>query len=132
MTEIVKTFAVASTGNLNGLATWDTAGQCFKIDSTIGPASGLAGLFPTGNAWIRSISLTVFGGNAGDWAIVGHSGPNGDWVTPPVVAGAAGHAEKMVTFDGDAAFFFAAGEYLDVHCHPEMHVIVWVSYVNAP
>ena len=60
-----------------------------------------AGRFPEGNFYLRRVAI----------AVVGHCGPNGDWVSPMVVG--TGHAE--ISFDADAAPLFAAGEYFDLH-----------------
>ena len=73
-----------------------------------------AGEFPSGNFYLRKVSLShSIEGEAGlgSYAVVGHSGPNGDWVSPMIVG--TGHAE--ISFDPDAAPLFTSGEYFDLH-----------------
>jgi hypothetical protein len=45
------------------------------------------GKFPEHDFWLRAISLTVSGQG---WALIGHSGDNGDVVSPMVYAGQSG------------------------------------------
>jgi hypothetical protein len=71
-----------------------------------------SGVLPTTDFYIRAIGLTVMGGNAGDWAVIGHSGSNGDWVTPKLLVG---QPPLIMRFDADAAPLFTLGEYLDAH-----------------
>lgn len=85
------------------------------------PESALAaaGKFPESNFYLRrvAISHTIQQDTGGSsYAVIGHSGPNGDWVSPMVVG--TGHAE--ISFDADAAPLFTAGEYFDLHasCAP--------------
>lgn len=78
-----------------------------------------AGKFPEGNFYLRRVAIShKIEGDAGgqSYAVIGHSGPNGDWVSP-MLAG-SGHAE--ISFDVDAAPLFTAGEYFDLHasCSP--------------
>jgi hypothetical protein len=78
-----------------------------------------AGKFPEGNFYLRRVAIShaIFGDTGGlSYAVIGHSGPNGDWVSPMVVGN--GHAE--MSFDADAAPLFTAGEYFDLHagCAP--------------
>ncbi len=73
-----------------------------------------AGKFPEGNFYLRRVAIShaIQGDTGGlSYAVVGHSGPNGDWVSPLVVG--TGHAE--ISFDADAAPLFTAGEYFDLH-----------------
>ena len=65
-----------------------------------------AGKFPQGNFYLRRVAIShaIFGDTGGlsyavSYAVIGHSGPNGDWVTPMVVG--SGHAE--MSFDADAS-----------------------------
>ena len=85
------------------------------------PGSALpgAGNFPEGNFYLRrvAISHTIQSDTGGSsYAVIGHFGPNGDWVSPLIVG--TGHAE--LSFDADAAPLFTAGEYFDLHasCAP--------------
>jgi hypothetical protein len=78
-----------------------------------------AGKFPEGNFYLRRVAIShaIQGDTGGlSYAVVGHFGPNGDWVSPVVVG--TGHAE--ISFDADAAPLFTAGEYFDLHasCAP--------------
>jgi len=78
-----------------------------------------AGKFPEGNFYLRRVAIShaIQGDTGGmSYAVIGHSGPNGDWVSPVVVG--TGHAE--ISFDADAAPLFTAGEYFDLHasCAP--------------
>lgn len=94
-----------------------------------------AGKFPVGNFYLRRVAIThAIAGDTGglSYAVIGHSGPNGDWVSPPIVG--TGHAE--MSFDADAAPLFTAGEYFDLHTScapagrwhwPGRHPIHWGS-----
>lgn len=87
-----------------------------------------AGKFPSGAFFLRKVSIThsIDGvPGAGSYAVVGHSGPNGDWVSPMIV-GALGHA--LISYDADAAPLFTPGEYFDLHadCERGSH---WASAV---
>jgi hypothetical protein len=78
-----------------------------------------AGKFPEGNFYLRRVSIShaIEGDTGGSsYAVIGHSGPNGDWVSPMVVG--TGHAE--LSFDADTAPLFTVGEYFDLHasCAP--------------
>jgi hypothetical protein len=123
-TQALKSFAYASTGCSGGLmyfgSNWAMGAQWAQ------PGSGT---FPSGDFWIRAVSLTYFG-SGNDWAIVGHSGPNGDWVTPPALPG---HTIKIV-YPPDASPLFTAGEYFDVHssCSSGADALVAIWYVPAP
>jgi hypothetical protein len=127
VTDILKSFAIVSTGISGGLALWDGSTTNFKLTNAI--AMG-AGQFPAGNAWIRGASVTLMGGASGDWAIIGHSGANGDWVTSRAVTnGTVGQASNI--FDDAAAYYFTNGEYFDVHMSGTTgYVIVKIDYVD--
>jgi hypothetical protein len=96
-----------------------------------------AGAFPDDRFYLRAVGLTFLpnGGSkppSGDWALVGHSGSNGDWVTPAVPLGQT----LYITFPADAAPLFdvAAQEFFDVHVNAckdtQAMVVFW--YVPAP
>ncbi len=78
------------------------------------PGSG-ASIMPTASFYIRKIGVTTLGGTTGDWVLIGHSGPNGDWVTPKVLP----NQTFVIDFDATAAPLFTVGgttpEYLDAH-----------------
>jgi hypothetical protein len=89
-----------------------------------------AGIFPTGNFNLRRVGLTVMGGSVDDWALIGHSGPNGDWVSLAVPSGKS----EWMDFPSDASPLFSAGEYFDAHvsnCNGT-HVLVSFWYVPVP
>lgn len=104
----IRSFAYASSSITNGMA-------YFGSDYRMGPGfvQPGAGNLPTDTEWyVRKIGLTYLGGSANtDWAIVGHSGPNGDWCTPACPAG----QYVEVDFPADAPVQFENGEYFDVH-----------------
>lgn len=122
MPDILKSFAYSSTGCSNGLMT-------FGSDWRMGPgwAAPGSGVLPTTNFWIRAISITLLGGSSTDWAIVGHSGPNGDWITAPAVNGTT----EPIIYPEDAMPYFTLGEYLDVHAPANAgNALVNVWYVE--
>ena len=94
-----------------------------------------AGKFPEGNFYLRRVAIShaIQGDTGGlSYAVSGHSGPNGDWVSPMVVG--TGNAE--MSFDADAAPLFTAGEHFDLHasCAPAVrwhwpgrHPMHWAS-----
>jgi hypothetical protein len=93
-----------------------------------------AGKFPSGSFYLRRVSIThIVDGEAGAgaYAVIGHSGPNGDWVSPMIV----GNGQAEIAYDADAAPLFTPGEYFDFHtnCARGSH---WGSaafwYVPAP
>ncbi len=78
-----------------------------------------AGKFPEGNFYLRRVTIShaIEGDTGGlSYAIIGHSGPNGDWLSPMIV----GSGQAEISFDADAAPLFTAGEYFDLHatCAP--------------
>jgi hypothetical protein len=78
-----------------------------------------AGKFPDGNFYLRRVAIShaIQGDTGGSsYAVIGHSGPNGDWVSPMIV----GTGNAQISFDADAAPLFSAGEYFDLHasCAP--------------
>lgn len=72
-----------------------------------------AGEFPSGNFFVRVVTLshTIDGKVADSYAVVGHSGPNGDHISPWMV----GPGTQMIAYPEDAAPLFTAGEYFDLH-----------------
>jgi hypothetical protein len=73
-----------------------------------------AGKFPSGSFYLRRVSVThsidgIPGG--GSYAVIGHSGPNGDWVSPMIV----GTGQAGISYDADAAPLFTPDEYFDLH-----------------
>jgi len=82
---------------------------------TAPPALPDSGHFPPGQFFIRKIFVAhiITGGPVtGAYAVVGHSGPNGDWVSPMVIGP---NAVGKNSFPADAPVIFAPGEYLDIH-----------------
>jgi hypothetical protein len=82
-----------------------------------------AGKFPQGSFWVRKVAITHWlqRPTQNSYAVVGHSGENGDWVSPMIV----GCGQAVTSYDG-AAPLFTPGEYFDVHacCHKGKH---WVA-----
>ena len=123
-TQALKSFAYASASCSDGLFYFNGN---FELNSGNTPGSGQ---FPIGNFYLRRVALTVIGGSSNDWAVVGHSGSNGDWVSGAVIGG----HDSIITYDQDAAPLFTAGEYFDVHasCGSGQWVFVAFWYVPAP
>lgn len=131
----LKSFAyqsrpVSCTGG-DQLLPFDAAGN-WKLQP--GFAKPGSGEFPNGSFYLRLVSIShSIDGEAGSaaYAVVGHSGPNGDWVSPMITGN--GHAD--ISFPADAAPLFTPGEYFDLHatCKRGEH---WASvafwYVPAP
>ncbi|MGC2032945.1 MAG: hypothetical protein WA642_23215, partial [Steroidobacteraceae bacterium] len=129
----MKSFAYASGGCTNTPAALLTFGGsgAWQMGLGSGMAAPGSGTFPTGDFYVREISLSVIGGSPGNWAVIGHSGPNGDWVTGAVQPGQT----KTFRFFQDAAPLFTAGEYFDAHiasCVSGMSILVVFSWVPAP
>jgi hypothetical protein len=94
-----------------------------------------AGEFPEGNFYLRHVAISheILGDTGGlSYAVIGHSGPNGDWVSPMVV----GTGQAEISFGADAAPLFTAGEYFDLHAScapagrwhwPGRHPMHWAS-----
>lgn len=84
---------------------------------TAPPAPPGSGVFPGGAFTIRKVFIAhVLNAGSGivtdAYAVVGHSGPNGDWVTPMIIGP---NAMGENSYPADAPVKFDAGEYLDVH-----------------
>ncbi len=133
-TQPLKSFAYASIGctAVSGapLLVFGPNNQ-WKMGPGYAPSG--AGPLPSINFWIRSISVTFFNDGAvpQEWAIVGHSGPGGDWVSPAVVAN---YGAVTKDYPSDAAPLFTLGEYLDFHvftCDHGERVVISVWYVPA-
>jgi hypothetical protein len=60
---------------------------------------------------IACISHSIRGDPSFSWALIGHSGPNGDHTSPVV----HGTGVQCLSFPADAPVVFTHGEYLDVH-----------------
>jgi hypothetical protein len=94
-----------------------------------------AGTFPSGKFFLRRVTVThVITGTAGPlaYAMVGHSGPNGDWISPMIVGN---EQSAIISYDADAAPLVTPGEYFDIHasCESGTH---WATasfwYVPVP
>lgn len=109
-TQALKSFAYAATGTSSGFLLFSSTGA-WQMGLGTGMAAPGAGTFPTGNFYVRAIGITVPTGSAGNWVMIGHSGPNGDWMNPPVLAGQT----KWIRYPSDAAPLFTGGEYFDAH-----------------
>ena len=84
---------------------------------TAPPAPPGSGVFPGGAFTIRKVFIahvvnTSSGSVTDAYAVAGHSGMNGDWVTPMII-GANAMGEN--SYPADAPVKFAVGEYLDIH-----------------
>jgi hypothetical protein len=108
--QALKSFAYATNGNSSGFLLFGSTGG-WQMGLGTGMVAPGSGSFPSGDFYVRAIAVTVPSGTAGNWALIGHSGPNGDWVTPPVLVG---HTEWF-KYPDDAAPLFTAGEYFDCH-----------------
>jgi hypothetical protein len=78
-----------------------------------------------------AVSHDVHGDVADSYAVVGHSGPNGDQISPLMV----GRGTQTISYPEDAAPLFTAGEYFDLHsrCMAGEHwTTVQIWYVPAP
>lgn len=114
-TQALLSFAYGSCGPTNSpdgapVLKFDNSGK-WKMGLGTDMAAAGSGAFPTGNFYLRGLGVTVLGGAAGNWVMVGHSGPNGDWTAPPVLPGRT----DWFTYPEDAAPLFTAGEYFDAH-----------------
>jgi hypothetical protein len=87
------------------------------------PAQPGAGDWPTGVFYIRIACIThyVQGSQIHSFAVVGHSGPNGDHTTPLLIGNGT-----LCSPVFDPPIIFTPGEYLDLHagCTGEWH---WAS-----
>lgn len=100
-------------------------GDTWKLTPLITPGSGS---WPATDFWIRGISLTYLCAPPRNWAIVGHGGSNGDWITPPVLGGES----RLVQYPEDACpLFTLETDYLDVHVDnlPNICAMVAIWYV---
>lgn len=133
----LDSFAYGSSG---GITVGGAPMLNFGSDWRFGPgwATGYAGVMPAASFYIRRIGVTVMGGSAGNWALIGHSSPtNGDWVTMHVPA-TGGVSTSWFGYDADAAPLFTVGspavEYLDCHvgaADSSMSVFVGVWWAPA-
>jgi hypothetical protein len=120
-----NTIALKSFGYQSLTVSCDGKDQLLAFDTNrnwkMAPGFALpgAGKFPEGNFYLRRVAIShAIEGDTGSlsYAVIGHFGPNGDWVSPMVVG--TGHAE--LSFDADAAPLFTVGKYFDLHasCAP--------------
>jgi hypothetical protein len=110
----LKSFAYASQGctTTGGAPVLQfTSGGAWQMGLGSGMAPAGAGVFPAGNFYVRAIGITVNAGSNTNWVLVGHSGPNGDWMNSPVLPGKT----VWLRYPSDAAPLFTAGEYFDAH-----------------
>lgn len=91
-----------------------------------------AGVWPAGyNLTVRKICVTHRGSFSGDsYALSGHSGPNGDHVSPYVV----GTGTQCMNYEADAPVVVTGGEYFDVHamCNSGWHSVVLQIWYTQP
>lgn len=121
----LKTFAYGSTSCAGQMLYF---GSSWQINFANRPG---AGQFPLGNFWLRLVTVTVMGGTPNvDWVVIGHSGPNGDWVSSAVLSG---HS-MVFSYPADAAPLFTAGEYFDAHtssCNGGLNALISFGWVPA-
>lgn len=119
----LKSFSYESDGCSNGLMLF--YGQNYMLQPGNPPG---AGEFPTGAFWIRNVSLTFTSDDKTETAVVGHWGPNGDLLSPFVIANQWG----SISYPSDGVPLFSPGEYLDVHvnsnCNNNESVSLVVGY----
>lgn len=117
-----NTIALKSFGYQSLIVPCDGKDQLLPFDSdrnwkmAPGFAAPGAAKFPEGNFYLRRVAIShaIQDDTGGmSYAVIGHSGPNGDWVSPMIVG--TGHAE--ISFDADAAPLFSVGEYFDLHAN---------------
>lgn len=91
-----------------------------------------AGQWPAGqNLTARKVCVTHKGQFSGDsYAVVGHSGPNGDHVSPYVI----GVGTQCMSYEKDAPVVVTGGEYFDVHaaCQSGSHSVVLQLWYTQP
>ena len=114
-----------SFGYQSVIVTCDGKDQLLPFDASgnwkMAPGFAVPGAsrFPEGNFYLRRVAIShgIIGDAGGlSYAVIGYSGPNGDWVSPMVV----GTSPTEISFDPDAAPLFTAGAYFDLHatCAP--------------
>lgn len=110
---LLKSFSYLSLGcRSDGLMIFGPANEFRMGDLYAQPG---ANFFPTGNFWVRAVSL-MYMAPPTYWALVGHGGPNGDVVSPATPGGTV----QTISYPEDASPYFTLGEYFDVHanCQP--------------
>lgn len=94
-----------------------------------------AGVWPAGySVTVRKVCVTHGGSfSAPSYAVVGHSGPNGDHVSPYVNVPWTGGTECM-SYEKDAPVVVTGGEYFDVHanCASGTHHVILQLWYTQP
>lgn len=117
----------------NGFMAFGTRASDWKLSPypSIGAQPG-AGSWPTEPIWIFHSSITLLSPDATNWAIIGHSGTNGDWTSDPATPGRGAISRDFpVTHP---VYFDPVSDYLDVHvarCSDGTWVILNFEYVPA-
>ena len=92
-----------------------------------------AGVWPVGyNLTVRKVCLTHAGSFTGpSYAVVGHSGPNGDHVSPYLVNQSG---SVCMSYEKDAAVVVTGGEYFDIHagCSVGSHHVILQLWYTQP
>ncbi len=136
--QILKSFGYASVSCTNTpatLLTFDGAAHwrmCSGTDPIIGATCAAAGsgVFPTGNFWLRAVSVFYLDATAANWGVVGHGGSNGDWVS----AITPGNQSKTIVYPPDASPLFTnnIGEYFDFHVLTCTNTSAIIAYWYTP
>lgn len=90
-----------------------------------------AGKWPAGQSLsVRRVCVAHLGDFTGGYAVGGHSGPNGDHVTPYV----PGMNSRCMYYEHEAPVVVTGGEYFDVHadCSSGMHYVVLTIWYTQP
>ena len=85
---------------------------------------------PNQNMTVRKVCIVHEGNMTGaSYAVVGHNGPNGDWVTPRINTTEA----FCMSFDS-VPVVFTGGEYFDIHagCTSGSHHVILTIWYTQP
>lgn len=120
-------YALACTGN-DTLMPLD-GGPNYNWHTQSAPSG--AGPYPAGyNITVRKVCVTHFTSDPNAYAVVGHSGPNGDHVSPVVI----GNGTQCMSYEKDAPVVVIGGEYFDVHaaCNSGSHSAILQLWYTQP
>lgn len=82
------------------------------------------------NITVRKVCVAHYGTFTNGYAVVGHSGPNGDHVSPYLI----GKGQACMEFPADAPVVVTGGEYFDVHagCESGSHAVTLQIWYTRP
>lgn len=128
LTSLLCTAApMLSVGFMSASVTCNNVDQLvvFNSGTFIPPSTPGAGPWPAGNFSIRYVCIShyVNGVTANAYAVVGHSGPNGDWISPMI----QGSTQQCIVYPYETPVQFTVGEYLDVHTSCQTGSNHWVA-----